>query len=123
MRVVTAFPSPASIEPEILTDEAHAPDELTLDERLVWLRLAPLAVEKGTLTKATAFAFVLLCRNIVLERRLAQSVQEAGSASHRGMIQRVDAELGDFALRAFGKPLVQKKKAATVNPFAALAAR
>src|SRR5262245_20263299 len=98
------FRSPAApslpADAVVTVDEEHAPDYLSVDERNVWLRLGPLAIEKGTLTKGTAYAFELLCRNIVLERRYAASVTESGGSSHRGMIQRVDAELGDFGLRA-----------------------
>lgn len=97
-------PNVPPVAPWLVVDEEHAPDDLTMDERRVWLKLAPLALEKGTLTPATMLAFSLLCRNVVLERRYATSVSDAGSANHRGMIQRVDAELGDFGLRAFGKP-------------------
>lgn len=89
--------------PWLTVDEEHAPNDLSVDERNVWLHLAPLALEKGTLTPASHYAFKLLCRNVVLERRYALSVGDAGTANHRGMIQRVDAELGDFGLRAFGK--------------------
>lgn len=104
------------VAPAIIIDEAHAPDDLTLDERLVWLKLGPLALEKGTLTKTTEYAFKLLCRNVVLERRYAMSVTDAGTANHRGMIQRVDAELGDFGLRAFGKAAAGAVEKPAVDP-------
>lgn len=86
-------------------DEADAPDELGFEERKVWLELAPFAMQNGTLTPATSLAFRVLCRNVVLERQYAASVTDRGSANHRGMIQRVDAELLRFNLAPCGKPV------------------
>jgi len=71
----------------------------------VWHTLAPLAFDARTLTRATELAFVILCRNVVLEQRLASKVATAGRSNHRGMIQRVDAELAKFCLAPFGKAL------------------
>jgi len=99
--VPAASVTPAAVE------EFDAPNDLTMDERHVWLELAPFAFKNGTLTKTSALAFRLLCRNVVLERDYAKSVQERGGASHRGMIQRVDAELDAFALRPTGKPMAE----------------
>jgi hypothetical protein len=90
-----------SAPPEV--EEFDAPNELTADERKVWMLLAPFAFQNRTLVPATSLSFQLLCRNVVLERILATS--EPGSASHRGLIQRVDAELQRFALSPLGKPM------------------
>lgn len=87
-------------------DEFDAPNDLTTDERNVWLRLAPGAFYARTLTRATEYAFVLLCRNVLLEQQLRANVVDAGSANHRGLIQRVEAGLTAFGLRALGKPMV-----------------
>ncbi len=104
-------PAPAAI------DEFDVPDDLTVDERNVWLSLAPHAFKNRTLTKATALAFKVLCRNIVLERRFGVSVMDAGSASHRGLIQRVDAELEAFGLRPVaGKPMADAMPAEESKP-------
>jgi hypothetical protein len=84
-----------------------APDDLTAAEKLVWERLAPLAFKSKTLTRATEYQFVVLCRNVVLERELAGDREMRGGASHRGMIQRVDAELVRFCLAPMGKPLIE----------------
>lgn len=110
---VLAHPSapttmPAAPLPEV--DEADAPNDLTTEERLVWLRLAPLALAQKTLKPATELAFSLLCRNIALERRFAASVMDAGGANHRGIIQRVENGLAAFNLRPFGKPSVEAEE-------------
>lgn len=83
------------------------PDGLFNDDLLMWEQLAPLALERRTLTKATALAFAMLCRNIVLERAMSASVLDRGGSAHRGMIQRIDAELSAFDLRPNGKPLYE----------------
>lgn len=109
----------ASVVPEVPpVDEFDAPDELKTDERNVWLKLAPLAFKNRTLTKATSYAFCLLCRNIVLERQYAQSVTDRGGANHRGLIQRIDAELLAFNLRPIGKPMLEgaEQPAKPANP-------
>lgn len=112
--VPTTNPSTATAQIE----EFDAPDDLAADARAVWLKLAPLAFKRKTLTRATAYGFELLCRNIVLERRFADSVTEAGGSAHRGMIQRVDAELARFDLAPFGKPIydAEEQPAAPANP-------
>ncbi|HYM24444.1 MAG TPA: hypothetical protein VEU08_14610 [Vicinamibacterales bacterium] len=98
---------PASL-PEV--DEADAPNELTADERKVWMELAPHALAKKTLTPATSLAFCLLCKNIALERRFAVSVMDAGGANHRGIIQRIQVDLAAFNLRPFGKAAVEAEE-------------
>ena len=99
---------------DIVVDEAHAPDTLTIDERRVWLKLAPLAIQKGTLTPFNEQAFEMLCKNIVGERALR--LTDPYSPNHRGMIQRVDVELGDFGLRAFGKAAAGESSKPAVDP-------
>ncbi len=116
---VLAHPSSApstSSAPWLIVDEEHAPDALSVDERNVWLSLAPLALGRGTLTPETHYAFQQLCRNVVLERRYAVSPDGAGTPNHRGMIQRVEAGLGDFGLRAFGKPLAPPEAKPVADP-------
>lgn len=98
-------------------DEFDVPDSLTLPERQVWLKLAPYAFANRTLTKATGLAFELLCRNVVLEREIAKEPKAIGGPNHRGLIQRVDAELSAFNLRPFGKPIYQEQPVQQpVNP-------
>src|SRR4051812_42083740 len=74
--VPTTNPSTAIAQIE----EFDAPDSLPADARAVWLLLAPHAFKARTLVRRTAYQFELLCRNIVLERRYADSVMDAGGA-------------------------------------------
>lgn len=96
---------PAAVPP-VEVDEFDAPDSLSPAQRLVWLELAPHAFAARTLTKGTMAAFVMLCRNVVIERSLAAGAL-AGTSDHRGMIQRVDAEMLAFSLRPCGKAVYQ----------------
>ena len=112
---VLTHPSAAGTAVAVV-EEFDAPDGLTFDERAVWLRLAPHAFAARTLTKATALAFELLCRNVVLERRLAASALGCAGADHRGLIQRVDAELLGFNLRPCGKATYDAEPETVTNP-------
>lgn len=104
------------VRPPVPVEAFDAPDELSVDERNVWLRLAPHAFGNGTLTKDKEYAFCLLCRNIVLERRFAGSVQEAGGPSHRGLIQIIDRELLRFGLAPLGKAKEEEPEQPKVDP-------
>ena len=84
--------------------------------RQVWDALAPAAFEARTLTRATEVSFVILCRNVALERSMAARKRGAGGANHRGMIQRVDAELTKFCLSPFGKPMYAAEPVKQVDP-------
>jgi hypothetical protein len=95
----------------------EAPAGLTAAERAVWNELAEHAFEARTLVPATAYAFVLLIRNVVLERELRRGPDVAGS-NHRGVLHRVESGLTAFGLRALGKPVVRDVEAAPVDPFA-----
>lgn len=99
-------------------DESQAPNDLSVDERLIWMELGALALSKGkSLAMIRAYPFRLLCTNVALERRYAKSVTEAGSANHRGMIQAIDREMLRFGLVDFGKETPKVKP--VVNSFAA----
>lgn len=100
----------------VAVSEEDAPNDLSLEERLVWLRLAPFALAAGTLTDAWALAFCLLCRNIALERRYAGSVTDAGGASHRGLVQIIDRELLRFKLSPNGGESTEAPAAPAVDP-------
>lgn len=92
-------------------DEFSAPNDLSVEERNVWLELAPLATTAGTLTAASSYAFRVLCRNIVLERLLAKDRDAQGGSNHRGLIQRVEGGLDAFGLRPAGRPMPAPQKA------------
>ena len=99
-------PSAAAVPaPVEVAEEFEPPKSLKGAERKVWLELAPHAFKAGTLLRATEFAFVVLCRNILLERAYSRSVTDRGTANHRGMIQRVEGGLDAFRLRPQGRPM------------------
>ena len=104
---VLSHPSAGHVPVVAPVDEFDAPSDLTTDERNVWVELAPFAFANRTLTRATSFAFRLLCRNVVLERSYASSIADKGGPNHRGLIQRIDAELLAFNLRPCGKAMYE----------------
>jgi len=114
---VVAHPSVPAIPEPVPVEEFDAPNDLAMDERHVWMELAPHAFAARTLTKATALAFRMLCRNVVLERDMRASVLDRGRAAHQGLIAKVDAELSRFSLNPCGKPMYQgAPRAAPANP-------
>lgn len=114
-------PSAPPPPPKTTVDEADAPNDLTLEERQVWLRLAPKAIDAQTLTDETGDYFKMFCRVVALEERYAKSVMDAGTANHRGLIQRAAAMYKDFNIAPFGKPVVSGAPAAApaVDPLKA----
>ena len=92
-----------------LPEVVDPPADLPPAARTVWESLAPHATAARTLAPSTALMFARLCRHVVLEQALADS-PEAGGPDHRGVVQRVDAELLKFCLSPIGKAL------ATVAP-------
>jgi hypothetical protein len=98
-------------------EEFDAPNDLTTDERNVWVELAPHAFANRTLTKATSFAFRLLCRNIVREKQLGENVEERNGSNHRGLIREVNTRLLQFNLAPCGKPMFgEDDQAKPANP-------
>src|SRR5215471_8939753 len=91
------------------------PEGVADAQKAVWDELAPAAIEAGTLTPRTVSAFLMFCRNVVLERRYAESDQ-AGAGNHRGLMQWVAARYKDFAIMPFGRPVLQAE-AKPVDPF------
>lgn len=111
---------PSAPAPPIDGDTFAPPASLRGQALVVWGELAPLAFKLRTLTRETEVSFVILCRNVALERKMARSKRGQGGTSHRGMIQRVDAELAHFCLAPFGKPLAEKEPAAPASKWAGL---
>jgi hypothetical protein len=113
-------PAPLSLvrpTAEPLTSDFAVPDDLTPEERKVWLRLAPHAVAARTLTQATVYGFMTLCRTVALERELARDSERSGKGDHRGLIQRIDAQMARFGLLPLGKPMMAEPEK-PVDPFA-----
>lgn len=116
LRVVEIGAAPVVTVPAV----PQPPSWLSADAATVWRTLAPLAVERQTLTAATAHSFEMLCRNVVLERQLAADPKTVGGPNHRGILQRVDAELLRFDLSPNGKPHGQPVGVAPEKPKSAL---
>jgi hypothetical protein len=103
-------PQIAALEAEIETLQARA------DALGVWHELAPHAIEAQTLTPATASAFAMLCRAVVLERGLSASPSTAGGANHRGLMHRVATWKKDFCIAPLGKPILAAQPVAKTRP-------
>jgi hypothetical protein len=110
---VLAGPGPVEVSAVAVFDP---PPHLTVAVRAAWAQLAPPAFQARTLTRTTELAFVLLCQNVVLERRLGTSPKTRGGASHRGVRAQLLAELAAFTLRPFGKPIYEAEPVAPANP-------
>jgi hypothetical protein len=112
--------------------EVPAPADLADDARAVWERLAPVALERRTLTRATAEDFSQLCKAIVFTDKLEAKVvaddfetskvtlqmdekggglQNVEKKKHhllselRGWRQFVSGRLASFRLSAMGKAI------------------
>ncbi len=121
-KVVQHPSSPAEPAAPVLPqlDESDCPNELTHEERQVWLELAPHATKKGTLTDATSLGFRMLCGQVALERAYRASVMDRGSARHVTLQKDIRAALKDFMLQPFGKPDAETaRQPAVVDPIKA----
>lgn len=99
-------PAPPSTPKTLpIADDFAVPDDLSSDARNVWLKLAPLAAAKGTLTREAEERFKMLCNNIVREKALA--LVSLGSGAHTKMITLVERALDAFLLGAYGRPMAQ----------------
>lgn len=119
-RTVVQFPGttqePVSAgEASVACELVPLPRGLSAGAKSVWKQLAPFAETAGTLIPATAPAFAMFCRAVVLEKRLGNG-PEAGGSNHRGMMQRVEAGNVRFSLAPIGKPIGKPK--AVEDPFA-----
>lgn len=98
-------------------EEFDAPDDLTFEERAVWMEQAPHAFRNRTLTKASALAFRRYCGLVVLEREQFRNVESRGGADHGRTVKLVNGLELQFNLTAAGKPMhaaepVQKPQSA-----------
>lgn len=111
---VLAHPSSSAPEPPALptVSEEDAPNELAVDERFVWLQLAPLAMANGTLTRATSPAFVELCKTVVVVRKMELAPIANGTANHATWKKLLKSQYADFCLTAQGKPMADAVPAA-----------
>ena len=139
LRVVTAEDGP---------DVRVPPDDLPADQAAVWRRLAPLAIEAGTLVGRTVPGFRLLCKLTVMETSMAAvladerwtfakvTIDGAGQEQqeikahplcthHKGLAQRIESLMGRYAIVPFGKPVGDPPKRKTVaqNPWEGIATR
>ena len=100
----------------VVVDEFDAPNDLTIDERKIWIALAPHAFKARTLTPGTSFRFVRLCQQVVLEQQLLRDGEQRGNANQRGVTQRVDAGMVAFGIAPLGKPM-QDDAPKVLDPF------
>ena len=87
-------------------DEFDAPDTLSVDERNVWVRQAPLAFKARTLTRSTALAFERYCQLVVRERNEAKS-SGCDGPNHARMIRTLNTLELQFQLTPCGKPIYE----------------
>lgn len=99
----SAVPTTNTLSP---IEEFDAPDDLTREERSVWLKQAPHAFKLRTLTRASAMAFERYCKVVVLERNDAKS-SGVGGANHRGLLKQINAYELQFMLSPNGRPIVE----------------
>lgn len=102
---------PLSVVPPAAPDEPRkrleCPKDAPPEVREVWRALASHAIAEGTLTERTVLAFLLLCRNVVLERKLAAAPLTCAGPDHRGLLARVEVAMARFRLAPDGKPVLQ----------------
>ena len=87
-------------------EEFDAPDDLTMEERAVWMKQAPHAFKHRTLTRATAMSFERYCKVVVLERNETRS-SAVGGANHRGLLRQINSYELQFMLTPAGKPMLE----------------
>lgn len=85
-------------------EEFDAPDDLTMEERSVWMKQAPHAFANRTLTRASAMAFERYCKVVVMERKEAES-SARGGANHRGLLKQINTYELQFLLTPSGKAM------------------
>ena len=96
-------------------EEFDAPDDLSAEERAIWLKQAPHAFGNRTLTRASAMAFERYCKIVVLERNEAKS-SGVGGANHRGLLKQINAYELQFLLMPAGRAMPVPDKPAGAVP-------
>lgn len=86
------------------------PQDAPGDVAAVWRELEPYATAERTLEPRTALGFLLLCQNVVLERKLAADPLTCAGSNHRGVLARVEMGLARFRLIPDGKPVAAEAK-------------
>lgn len=86
-------------------EEFDAPDDLSAEERAVWLKQAQHAFKNRTLTRAKAMAFERYCKLVVLERNEAKS-SGVGGANHRGLLKLIRDYEKEFGLAPNGREVI-----------------
>lgn len=106
MRRATGQTRPPTTNSPSPIEEFDAPDDLTMEERAVWLKQAPHAFKNRTLTRATALSFERYCKVVVLERHEAKSSGMGGN-NHRGLLKQINMYELQFMLTPCGKPMAE----------------
>jgi hypothetical protein len=112
---VLAHPSVPTTNPLSPVEEFDAPDDLTLDERAVWLKQAPHAFRQRTLTRSTALSFERYCKVVVMERNEAKS-SGMGGANHRGLLKQINQYELQFILTPCGAVMPDAAPVAAAEP-------
>lgn len=99
-----SVPPPPTTNPPSQVEEFDAPDDFGMEERGVWLKQAPHAFKRGTLTRGSAMSFERYCKIVVLERKEAAS-SGLGGANHRGLLKQINAYELQFVLTPNGRPM------------------
>ena len=121
----------------------ECPPGIPEEQQAVWAMLAPLAVERRTLTPATALAFRDLCEAIIVKRELLAIIQKDGYtiskvtlqmdesgggvqlmepkahpllSQFRGLMQRVETGLARFRLTGDGKAIEADQEPKALSP-------
>jgi hypothetical protein len=125
--VLPAAPAVTPADPNGLLEP---PADLVAADAEIWRRLAPLALAERTLTLSKAPGFRALCRRWAYCAALDARIREVGIATHEATAllmrlekweQLLNASVGDFSLRSFGKPATSEKPKKAINPFAQVA--
>jgi len=126
-------PLPAALD-EPMSDpeglgEPPAALELSPEAQLAWRRLAPYALKERTLVVSRTPGFAKLCLEWAYCAAFEARIQTLGVTSSEAdrLLKRLNDykkllrnSLGDFNLKAFGKPVTPEKPKVSTNPFAAL---